>query len=212
MKKSPILAALILGLAGAIASAPAFADSVLYDNTTSNSYGPDGATYLCPNQITDSFTLSGPAVVDAATFPIWVRSGDSVASVSWEITSQPFGGSTLAAGDATSLPNTPVFPDYHSSEFDILQESVSIPDLTLGPGTYWFEISDLTSKIYSAGYWDNSFGTSTAYQNNPSNAIQSESFQILGATDAAIPEPSSFLLLASGLAGLAGMVRRKLLR
>jgi hypothetical protein len=59
--------------------------------------------------------------------------------------------------------------------------------------------------------------------NGPSTAteayvgvIPSESFQILGEEQSeeqtVTPEPSSFLLLGSGLVGLAGMLRRKLAR
>jgi len=58
--------------------------------------------------------------------------------------------------------------------------------------------------------WDESDGPSVAYSGNTDGGIPSETFQIEG-TIAPTPEPSSFLLLGSGLAALAGLAKRKLM-
>ena len=66
--------------------------------------------------------------------------------------------------------------------------------------------------------WDISNGPSVAYSvlyGSTSNLVvpgsNSETFQILGTPADVTPEPSSFLLLGSGLVGLAGVLKRKLM-
>jgi hypothetical protein len=57
-------------------------------------------------------------------------------------------------------------------------------------------------------YWDESSGPSMALDSGL-GTIPSESFTILGnATTGTTPEQSSFLLLASGIVGVAGLIRR----
>jgi hypothetical protein len=224
MKKSPILAALILGLAGAIASVPAFADSMLYDNSTAGSYGvvnptgePFGILNVGPVAYTESFVLSQSSTVTEATASIWVSSGASITAGDWAITTQEFGGTTDTSGSLVGLTTALLYSDVpwgapQGPTADILDVEIPIsPSLQLDAGTYWFELEDV-GQTGGTAYWDVSEGPSTACRsdNDSCSVYYSSTFQILGTQDAATPEPSSFLLLASGLAGLAGMVRRKL--
>jgi hypothetical protein len=62
-------------------------------------------------------------------------------------------------------------------------------------------------------YWDENSGPSSASESEV-GTIPSESFTILGGTtgtsSTSVPEPSSIMLLGSGILGLAGLLRRKL--
>jgi hypothetical protein len=98
-------------------------------------------------------------------------------------------------------------------------ESISIPSLSLPAGTgYWFTLQNAATVDDGPAYWDDNDGPSVAWESLHGNVndyegftgSNSETFSILGNTGPVVPEPSSFLLLGSGLAGLAGLLKRKL--
>ena len=217
MKKSAVLSILILGLAAALAAVPACAsDLVLYDNTVSGtSYETNSYVINSYEQNTNSFILSPtyPGYPDytitGAVLGVWLTPGDSALDVDWQIVSTPFATPNIAGGTSGVLSST---PEGTLDGFDMYQVSFSIPSLTLAAGTYYLEIDSIdTSSLSNIADWDVSNGASTGYIQDLSPLPESETFQILGATGGAIitPEPSSFLLLGSGLAGLAGLLKRK---
>jgi hypothetical protein len=66
-------------------------------------------------------------------------------------------------------------------------------------------------------YWDENSGSSTAYENTL-GSIPSEAFTLTGTCGSGgpgcgppVPEPSSILLFGSGVLGLAGVLRRRLM-
>jgi len=213
--KLAIPAAFFLACVGASASIPAFADTVLYNNSTATSGTIGGFTMGTgsgDNSVSDSFTVSSSATATGANFWIVLQPGDSLLSLDWSIGLTPFGG-TPEVATPTSMGQ--VGTEYGS--YPVYDESISFPGVSLLSGTtYWFTLQDGISALNPVSFveWDQSNGPSSAFQNEPGYgvpSIPSETFQITGSSaSTTTPEPSSFLLLASGLTGLAGMLRRKI--
>lgn len=201
-----------------LAAVPASADPiVLYDNTTSSSYQTYAFNISPDWVVSDSFSLSNASVVNGATFALWIPPGDSLTSVNWSI-SPNSGQGNFPSGTATSFTTTLVPAPFVLSVWgdDIYLETFSIPNVNLAPGTYWLELGDASTALGNTVYWDSSVGPSSATQSVYLNGVvyyesplsESQTFQIDGTTTAT-PEPGSFMLLGSGLVGLAGMARRK---
>jgi hypothetical protein len=220
MKKSPIVAALILVLAGVTASVPASAQSVLYDNITPASY-VTGSWDIGAYSVADSFTLSQNATVTGVDFGEMTSGGGGTPqTVGWSISSGDspspvyyFQATTAylwyPSGTEISSGSSPVGYTYGGAPTTVVEvwsESFSVPDLSLSAGTYWLFLQDATVPTAANVAWDISSGGSHAelfYGSTFEFDIPSETFQILG-TPTSVPEGGSgwmYLLLAGG--GLA---------
>jgi len=213
MMKKAALAVSFLTLVCAAASVPAFAGT-LYSNGAANDQF-NALTINYGYMVSDSFTLSQASTITGANFDIWNYSGDSLTSVSWSIGTVQSTGATPETTDQTAN-TTDGFDFTNGYGFDVYTDSISIPSLTLGAGTYYFTLQNAATVNDNPAYWDMNNGSSIAYQNGQNqkgvneSGSNSETFSITGVPAAATPEPSSFLLLGSGLAGFAGLIRRKL--
>jgi hypothetical protein len=225
--KRAVLAVLFLSLVGALAVVPASADTTLYDNTGPTSkglHGYFGYTINLPWEIADSFTLASNSTLTSVNFLAWLTAGDAMTNVDWSITEYAFGyaiGGNIYGSETASLTDTYTGTQLYGSE-DLDQESFSLPGLSLAAGTYYLQLQNAVTGYGNPLYWDASNGSSDAaqagndsdpYDLNGANSnpgSNSETFQILGSPDSVTPEPSSFLLLGSGLLRLAGLIKRKL--
>ena len=79
--------------------------------------------------------------------------------------------------------------------------------------SYWLNLQNATTSQGNPLYWDENDGKSLASENTI-GSIGSEAFDIIGGgsttTTTTTPEPSSIMLLGSGILGVAGVLRRKL--
>jgi hypothetical protein len=216
------LAVLFLCLVGALAVVPASADITLYDNTGPTSYGLNsngGFTINFGWEVADSFTLASNSTLNGVNLIAWLSPGDMMTNVDWLITDTAFGGNTEGSGTASV---TGTYTGAQAFEYyDLDQESFSLPGLSLAAGTYYLQLQNAVTVYGDPVYWDSSNGSSDAAQGgnqsptdlngaNGNAGSNSETFQILGENETITPEPSSFLLLGSGLLGLAGLLKRKL--
>lgn len=190
----------LLALACVFAAVPASAGTVVYDNTGPGSYATNAWTIFGAYTVTNSFTLSSTVTVEGANFYVWLLPGDSLTSVIWSITDTAY-GTSIESGTAAGGPNTQVATAF--GYYPVLEESISIPQITLAAGTYWFQLSGGQDAYGTNVWWDESGGPSIAYETGGSDPIPSETFQIV-----ATPEPSSFLLLGLGMLALASLATR----
>lgn len=219
-------------------SAPA---SVLYSNGAIN-----GTVNAIPinigGDIADSFTLSSGATLTGVTLGLWAYYGSPPVTVDWLIWSDPGpadGGTLLDSANDASLSNTFLLNNHvFINGFDVYQSSFSLPSISLGPGTYWLELTNANDSMSSFIDWDANGGPSGAQSlytgggpphygdltlaNNCGGSgltpgfggatlsSCSESFEITGQ---ATPEPAQLaLVLNAGLLLVAGALRRKLVR
>jgi hypothetical protein len=98
--------------------------------------------------------------------------------------------------------------------FNVCLETANLTPFNLNAGTYWLNLENGQVSNGDPVYWDENDGPSAASEGSL-GTIPSESFTILGTTTSTTgttstsPEPSSIILLGSGILGMAGIVRRK---
>jgi len=207
----------------AVAAVPACAET-LYDNSTSTSYQSTGWGFQPPLEIADSFTLTAASNLSQISFGNWIAAGDTLSSVDWAITTGAFSGSTLASGTATTFSTTLENASPSLDGWTVCSDLFSIPALSLSAGTYYLQLDNAVESADYSTFWDLSNGPSSgwgyntafpgAYSLSGAYGSGSQTFAIYGTSSAArtvTPEPSSFLLLGSGLAGLAGFIKRKMM-
>jgi hypothetical protein len=150
--------------------------------------------------------------ITSTSFDLWVNSANSVTGIDWAITSSPFLG-VLASGTSTGFSSTWVTSTLATAEHQMIEQiTINIPTLSLDTGTYWLQLDNAVTALPGGAFWDESDGSSQGEMMwLPSSSLEhlpdSETFRIEG--NVVTPEPSSYLLLCSGLASLAGLIRRK---
>jgi hypothetical protein len=211
-------------LAFGLAAVPARADATLYNNDfggviSGDNYDED-AWNITTFSISDSFSLTSQATLTGFTIAILPDTQSTqLTSLSWAITTAPFGGVTLDFGTSVS-PTSQAIIETNSQGYTILSETFSIsPGLPLAGGiTYWLQLDDAipAPSFGNAMYWDQSDGPSTAYQTPFTGELPdggacnapctgSESFFITG-----VPEPSSVILMVTILLGVAFGARKRI--
>lgn len=194
-----------------LVAAPAVAQNDLYDNGPTN--GTAFAWTINNNFVeSDTFTLSEASTINGLNFAAWLTPGDILQSADVSITSNEFGG-TSYFNQTVSFTQSGC--SLNGSDYFVCNESGTFAGVSLNAGTYWLSLQNAVVPSGDPVYWDENEGPSSA-SNNEVGTIPSESFTVLGSvsgttsSSGTVPEPSSILLLVSGILGLCGAVRPKL--
>jgi len=194
---------------------------VLYDNGPINGT-VDGWNINYGIIVSDTFTLSKNSTVNSFNFGVFEFPGDTMTSVDWSITSAENGGTVFGSGTASGANLTDTFVSTNQFGFNIHDVTVSGLNVGLTNPTYWLNLANASAPSRDPFYWDENSGVgcdgSGGGANCPSLASEnevgtmpSESFTINGnsGSGGTTPEPGSFVLWASSVLGLAGLLRRR---
>jgi hypothetical protein len=226
------LASLFLSFACAVAALPAFAQT-LYSNT--GPYTDTGSpfyaygVYNFSQDTTDSFTLGSSATVSGASFILWEYQSGATPLTSWDldysIGTSPFGSQVEAGTGVTPTSSdylNPIYVSANNTSYYANLVTISIPNIDLGPGTYWLTLADTTNTQNFYTFWDASWpvseGPSTAYFHSTFTTVPSETFTIFGPTGptsltspTAVPEYSPFDLPAAiGVLAMALLFHKRI--
>jgi len=207
----------ILGLA--LATLPAWGDQTIYDNGPANGT-TDAWTINFGYIVSDSFNTGVGMTVTDFEFAVWEFPGDTVSRVDWSITTAENGGTVIGSGTA-SVTDKFISANQYGYNIDVITATglnVSVSE----HATYWLNLQNASVASGDPVYWDENSGTGCGGTgggaNCPSSAsesalgtIPSEAFTISGNPTGTVPEPSSILLFGSGILGLVGLLRHKLL-
>ena len=196
-----------------LVAAPAMADT-LYDNGPINGT-TDAWTINFGFSVTNSFTCgSQDCSVEDFHIGVWLTQGDTLSSVEMQLGFTSFGNQyTDQVLNATGQTNLFV----NAYGFQVAIVDFSLTNIDVPNGTNWITLQNAVTPGFNPVYWDENSGPSSAFE-NMFGSIPSEAFTITGSATGCggrpdcgeTPEPSSILLLGSGILGLAGVLRRKL--
>jgi hypothetical protein len=195
-----------------LAVAPVMADTTLYSNGPYNGTA-DAWTINFGFSVSDSFALLADPHVKSLDFVYWdASSTDLLTTVDMAIGSTSFGGTPQRRG-ITLGGVTNTFLGTNQFGYNLYQAGYSFGDIPWSGNGYLTLSNACTTSGCSVSnpiYWDENSGPSTAYENTL-GSIPSEAFTLGGTTDTTTPEPSSILLFGSGILGVFGVLRRKLM-
>ena len=215
-----VISKLLVGamVAGGLLNGSGASANVLYDNVPINNYDVDAWTINFGYALSNSFTLSSDATVTGMNFTTWNSPGDDLSSVSWAITTTPF-GPALFSGSASASDS--LIEASNPDGYAIYNNTISLGVDPLSAGTYYIELISASVSSGNPIFWDQGDGPSAAYHNqigplancaamgDPGGPTCSETFQILGITSSPIPEPGAWSLMLVGLGGLGTAIRSR---
>jgi hypothetical protein len=197
-----------------LAAVPAFAD---YNNGPING-NVDAFLLNFGNVVSDTFQADSSQVT-GFMFGVWELPGDTMVSIDYSITSAENSGMVFGSGTVNGKNLTDKYVSNNNFGFDIDLITVTGLNVATTSGTqYWLNLQNAVIKSGDPVYWDQNGGIGCTSPGCPSMASQSEvgtipseAFTINTGGTQTTPEPSTFMLFASGVIGLAGVLRRKLL-
>ncbi len=201
----------------------------VYDNGPINGT-TDAWTINSGFEVSNSFRVcchadgSGPAdsaEITGVSFGAWLFPGDVLQTVEVSITSAEFGGTTYT-DQTVSFSQSGCSGNQYG--FNVCTETGTFGTSVnlAGGNTYWLNLSNAVVNDGDPVYWDENSGVGcggdgetgscpASASENSVGTIPSEAFTVLGTTSSggSVPEPGSLLLFGSGVAALAGILRRR---
>ncbi len=206
----------------ALVAIPAWPDN--YDNGPINGT-TDAWTINFGYVVSDTFFFTqNNTSVSGFSFGVWEFPGDTMSSVDWSITDDENGPcpSETCLGNGTAsganLKDTFISTNQYGYNIDLITVS-GLNTQVPGGVSLWLNLQNAAVPSGDPVYWDENSGKGCGGAMCPSSAsesavgtIPSEAFTITsgGGTSGSTPEPSSIMLLGSGVLGIAGLLRRKL--
>jgi len=175
--------------------------------------------------VSDKFPVTADfTTLTGASFAMWLFPGDTLTSAELSITSQENGGTSYFDQTVDFNSGSCVSNQYG---YNVCTETTSFSGPTLSRGAYWLNLQNASVPSGDPVYWDeNSGGPNTeppSASENSVGTIPGESFTIFAGCGAGnrsadcmqhdqqtVPEPGGFLLLGSGILGVASLLRWKI--
>ena len=206
--------------------------TVLYDdgptNGTQQAFFIDGPGGPFQQQIINGFVAATSGTAAVLDFGMWVPSGTAPQVMTWYLGTTPY-GQDVSTGfeflDATT--NTLLCTNGSAYNggicsggfgYDVYEVRVSTMSGSLTAGnTYWLTLGGANDTGFTQfDAWDLNLGPAICQFAVGGNLIGDcgagggNAFTLYAQSNTGVPEPGSFLLLGSGVLGLAGVLRRKL--
>ncbi len=206
----------------------ASADTVIFNDGAVDGHdnaffvtGPSNPNFLGSVQdISNGFTAGASATPTTLEFGLWVSTGNTPTTISYEIGTSAF-GTDLGSGSVGLNGTNSTLLFTNSFGYDVYSITIPVTSLAMISGdSYWLSLSNGNDSANSGTVgWDVANGgiggpATCNFRQSGTNfgdcGIGGESWELTSGSVTNTPEPGSLILLGSGLLGVAGAMRRRI--